>query len=82
MSLMGTLWLWEPEPLQPKIINELSPSQVPIKIAASGSVYYCEQFIVNTFKFAFAQGHRSPFIECIQFVSWVREQIHFGRLQT
>ena len=49
---MGTLWLWEPEPLRVLIFEGLSKGQVPIKVTASGGCEHREQLVLHTLEHA------------------------------
>ena len=74
-SDMGTLWLWEPEPLQSLIFKELGKDQVPATLASSGGCQHCGQLVLNTFEHTLAEARRAPFVKCIQLVGRIRLQI-------
>ena len=78
---MGTLWLWEPEPLRALIFEGLGKGQVPIKLTGSGGCEHREQLVLHTLEHALPEAGRAPFVECIQLVGRIGPQIHLGGLK-
>ena len=78
---MGTLWLWEPEPLRVLIFKGLGKDQVPIKLTGSGVCEHREQLVLHTLEHALPEAGRALFVERIQLVGRIRPQIHLGGLK-
>ena len=77
---MGTLWLWEPEPLRALIFKGSDEDQVPIRMAGSGACEHREQLVLHTLESAFPEAGRAPLVERIELVSRIGLQIHLGGL--
>ena len=78
---MGTLWLWEPEPLRALIFGGLGKDQVPIKLTGSGVCEHREQLVLHTVEHSLPETGRTLFVERIQLVGRIRLQIHLGGLK-